>query len=273
MFSMQEIGARISTLRKQQNMTQMELADRLGISFQAVSNWERGNTMPDIAKLPELAELFGVSIDELFGKPAPILHAALNNTLAEYVQEAKPALEELAETAPILKPEQIGEAFENMSIEEDEDSVSPDEDHVPPDEDDEEALSSLAPFLPTAVLDELAEKRIAAGKPMSSLIPFISSAACEKLARMTYQRDGIDGLQNSGLIPFLPENALEEIAQVELEQHGIKGISPFAPFLCTAYLDKLAQQIIVRDGLSAILPIVPFLSSDFLSQYAKQRWK
>ena len=42
MFSMEKIGIRISTLRKQQNMTQMELADRLGISFQAVSNWERG---------------------------------------------------------------------------------------------------------------------------------------------------------------------------------------------------------------------------------------
>ena len=41
MFSMQEIGIRISALRKQQNRTQMELADRLGISFQAVSNWER----------------------------------------------------------------------------------------------------------------------------------------------------------------------------------------------------------------------------------------
>ena len=39
-------------------MTQMELADRMGISFQVVSNWERGNSMPDISKLPELAEIF-----------------------------------------------------------------------------------------------------------------------------------------------------------------------------------------------------------------------
>lgn len=45
-------------------MTQMELADKLDISFQAVSNWERGNTMPDISKFPELAEIFHISVDE-----------------------------------------------------------------------------------------------------------------------------------------------------------------------------------------------------------------
>lgn len=45
-FNMDQIGRKISNLRREQNMTQMELADKLGISFQAVSNWERGNTMP-----------------------------------------------------------------------------------------------------------------------------------------------------------------------------------------------------------------------------------
>lgn len=42
MFSMQEIGKRILNLRKDRNMTQMDLADQLGISYQAVSSWERG---------------------------------------------------------------------------------------------------------------------------------------------------------------------------------------------------------------------------------------
>lgn len=68
MFDTKEIGRKISEFRKVSNMTQMELADRLNISFQAVSNWERGNSMPDISKLPELAELFGISIDELLEK-------------------------------------------------------------------------------------------------------------------------------------------------------------------------------------------------------------
>ncbi len=67
MFDMKQTGKKITELRKKDNMTQMELADRLGISFQAVSNWERGNTMPDISKLPELADIFYISLDELLG--------------------------------------------------------------------------------------------------------------------------------------------------------------------------------------------------------------
>ena len=45
MFSMQEIGKRILNLRKDRNMTQMDLADQLGISYQAVSSWERGGSL------------------------------------------------------------------------------------------------------------------------------------------------------------------------------------------------------------------------------------
>ncbi|MBE6891016.1 MAG: helix-turn-helix domain-containing protein [Ruminococcaceae bacterium] len=67
MFDMKEIGARIARYRRQKNLTQMSLADNLGISFQAVSNWERGESMPDISKLGELSQVLGVSIDVLLG--------------------------------------------------------------------------------------------------------------------------------------------------------------------------------------------------------------
>ena len=65
MFDTRKVGKKIAELRKAKNMTQMELADAMGVSYQAVSNWERGNSMPDISKLPELAVIFGCSIDEL----------------------------------------------------------------------------------------------------------------------------------------------------------------------------------------------------------------
>ena len=45
MFDMKQIGKKITDLRKSHNMTQMELADKLAISFQAVSNWERGDSI------------------------------------------------------------------------------------------------------------------------------------------------------------------------------------------------------------------------------------
>ncbi len=77
MFNMTNVGIRISELRKAKNMTQMELADKMGISFQAVSNWERGNSMPDISKLPELAQLFGVTVDEILGEKSDLLDSAV----------------------------------------------------------------------------------------------------------------------------------------------------------------------------------------------------
>ena len=85
MFDTKEIGRKISEFRKVSNMTQMELADRLNISFQAVSNWERGNSMPDISKLPELAELFGISIDELLAKKSELITNIIEGDIEEFL--------------------------------------------------------------------------------------------------------------------------------------------------------------------------------------------
>ena len=60
------IGAKIKQLRSKAGLTQEQLAERLGISGQAVSKWETSVTMPDICLLPALAGELGVSIDELF---------------------------------------------------------------------------------------------------------------------------------------------------------------------------------------------------------------
>ena len=57
------IQKQIAMLRKRNNMTQAELAEKLSISYQAVSQWENGNTFPDITMLPEIAKIFNVSID------------------------------------------------------------------------------------------------------------------------------------------------------------------------------------------------------------------
>ncbi len=60
------IGNKIRELRKQQGITQEQLAESIGISFQAVSKWENNIALPDITLAPTLASYFGVSMDELF---------------------------------------------------------------------------------------------------------------------------------------------------------------------------------------------------------------
>ena len=59
------LGKRIATLRKENNLKQDDLAQKLNISPQAISKWENDLTCPDISILPDLSSILGVSIDEL----------------------------------------------------------------------------------------------------------------------------------------------------------------------------------------------------------------
>ena len=61
------IGANIYTLRKEKKITQAQLAEKLGVSEQAVSKWENNQCAPDISLFPIIADFFGVSIDRIFG--------------------------------------------------------------------------------------------------------------------------------------------------------------------------------------------------------------
>ena len=112
MFNMARIGANIMKARKAKGLTQMALADAMGISFQAVSNWERGQSCPDIAKLGELSHLLEVSIDELLGNERA---ARITRDLAE---DRTPDLkaEELVQVAPLLTEKQADRAASGHSL-------------------------------------------------------------------------------------------------------------------------------------------------------------
>ena len=112
-MNMQAIGKKISELRKQRDMTQVELADKLGVTYQAVSSWERGNSMPDIGKLPDISQVLNIQIDELLSNPkaAHIVNNVLNDG------DTTTDLASLVEMAPILKPSQMKELTKKSSKE------------------------------------------------------------------------------------------------------------------------------------------------------------
>ena len=64
---MNSIGNTIKYLRKAKGVTQEEMAQSLGITYQSISKWENNITLPDITMLPGIATYFGISMDELFG--------------------------------------------------------------------------------------------------------------------------------------------------------------------------------------------------------------
>jgi len=64
------LGATIACLRKEKGMTQADLAEKMGVTDKAVSKWERDLSCPDIGSVPKLAEILGVSLDELLQSSA-----------------------------------------------------------------------------------------------------------------------------------------------------------------------------------------------------------
>ncbi len=62
-----ELAKNICRYRKEKELTQEELARKLGVTFQAVSKWETAQTLPDITLLPGLSKILGISIDKLLG--------------------------------------------------------------------------------------------------------------------------------------------------------------------------------------------------------------
>lgn len=76
------LGKRIAALRREKGLKQDELAEKLGVSAQAVSKWENDQTCPDISLLPSLSKTLGVSVDELLSgkqESAPIVQVLPQN--------------------------------------------------------------------------------------------------------------------------------------------------------------------------------------------------
>ena len=264
MFDTVKVGRIISQKRKEHNMTQMQLADALGISFQAVSNWERGNSMPDISKLPELAELFGCSIEELLGGGAP---AGNVEKLAKGEGQGL-SLGEIAEVAPVLTPEVLDEAVESArrgetpsaacgdssllegaeeseeegfdeDIEEeiedgfDEDIEEEIEDEEDDEEDEEEPRRFHAFWKRTG---RGARAHIRDGKTVYIL-------GAEKSGEKRKDKDKCKRLKELVMLaPFLSSARLRELVE-ELRGEGytVSELVPLAPFLSEEDLDALAE--------------------------------
>lgn len=203
MFDMQKIGKKIVSFRKQKNMTQMELADRLGISFQAVSNWERGNSMPDISKLPELADIFEVSLDELLGEKSSLVEAAVEGKLEECMKDGDATEEEIKNVLPILKPKQIQNMAANA---------------------DAQSIHAFLPFLDEDDVAELAREAKENGQQFTMYLPFMDDEVIAEWAR----EDWKNGKNIAMYLPFMDEDDVADMAKEALQQgRNITGYLPF----------------------------------------------
>ncbi len=77
------IGENIRTHRRNLNLTQEQFAEKIGVSFQAVSRWENGTTYPDMELLPAIAKFFDISVDQLLGMPNETHEANAKETIEQ----------------------------------------------------------------------------------------------------------------------------------------------------------------------------------------------
>ena len=81
-------GNMVAALRKEKGMTQLELAEKMGVTDKAVSKWERDLSFPDVSSIPKLAEILGVTVDELMQVKAEFNEEPLKKKIDEIVDVA-----------------------------------------------------------------------------------------------------------------------------------------------------------------------------------------
>ena len=81
----QSFGAMIAAMRKEQGMTQLELAEKMGVTDKAVSKWERDLSFPDVNSIPRLAEIFDVTVDEIMQVKSDSKENGKANRISEIV--------------------------------------------------------------------------------------------------------------------------------------------------------------------------------------------
>ena len=109
---MNVVNTSIKDLRKKKNMTQDELAEKLNVTRQAVSNWENGKTQPDVETLTQLAEVFGVSVERIiYGREKKQWHFAIVNDPQKNVQNGIGLGSILAVVISYVKWQSIGWAI------------------------------------------------------------------------------------------------------------------------------------------------------------------
>lgn len=301
MFEMQEVGKKITAGRRAKGMTQMALADALGISYQAVSSWENGRTMPDISKLPEISEILGISVDELLGKEAPAVQAALAND-----KEVTLSPEDIAEAAPILPDERVEEMIETQMEPELQDvdfsAVQPLLPFLKRENCDQilrhlyergdyEHLRAVLTFAGKETIDEIFLRMVADGQNAKSILVFASREAQNDGFRLAVQKENWEMAKsfapfidrnvlaramleaeksgNGEMLPlyaFLQKADLSPIAWERYRNTGTAGLAKMRAFLSHETITEIARDSAIHHGLASIAPLRAFLSADALSQ-------
>lgn len=253
MFDTMKVAKEIREARIAKNMTQMNLADEMGVSYQAVSNWERGGSMPDIGKLEELCHILDLSLDQLLGVKRQVENVQKVMDYANGKGESL-SLEAIGDAAPLMKPDMIN--------------------HLTGDIQDEEVdlgeLCGIAPFVDKEVLSMLAARvrEVNLGE-LCGLAPFLEREMLGTLAERIDEEEMNLG-ELCGLAPFVDKEVLGMLA-ARVKEVSLGELCGLAPFLERDMLGVLAERIDEEEmDLGELCGLAPFLEKEVLGTLAEK---
>ena len=198
MFNSKKFGANIAALRIKQDMTQSKLADRLSVTGQTVSKYEQGRSFPEITILVSMAEIFGVTLDELIKEGNP------TETEATVLKSAA-----LKKDIPIdiIKDEAVSD------------------------------ILNIAPLLKPSLIDKIANGLGKHGIDISKIVELAEYINDESVIKLlenaTY--DTLDEKLLEKLIPLLNDDSkqliFQKILDGELDWHLLKTVLPYAKYM------------------------------------------
>jgi transcriptional regulator with XRE-family HTH domain len=268
MIEPRKTGAFISKLRRERDWTQLQLAERLSVTHQAVSRWETGDAFPDIGMLPVLAQTFGVTVDDLLNGVVSTTSNALlpvtaghvinelaqghMDSVAQMVKNDPEGFNAVLEAAPLTPPSMIKGVIEKME--------------GFPFKNDQ--IEELAPFLDKDVLLELLMARGGGldGELLTSLAPFLGEEELDHIVNQ--MMDGTVSMEHlAGLAPFLNRETLDRLVQSVSEEGPFKPehVVELAPFLSKETLSGLVDQF--EEGkieFDLVVELAPFIEKSRL---------
>ena len=250
MFDTMKIAGVIKQARIDKDMTQMQLADAMGVSYQAVSNWERGNSMPDISKLEDLCRALEITVEQLLGMETRTAEA-----VNKVIREEELTVEDLKEVAPVLQPKELKK---QMKTEKKRRKLKLD------------AIADLAPFLGRQELEELiADVEMVDLDGLEDIAHFLGQDALGRLV----ERLDVDALEDiEDIAPFLSRETLGKVVSRCKGAGNMETIANPAPFLGKEVLDKLVDDLIEAEfdpETTDLSDLYPFISKEAAGKLAK----
>lgn len=271
------IGKTIADYRKAANMTQSEVADKLGVTYQAVSKWERDESLPDITMLPKIADLFNISIDNLLRGSFEMKEEKEVETAKQIIEEAAVSETEkdndskeeidltetifseveqeiednlidvsglLEQLAPLMKPNQLDRVISKLG------KV-------------DKKLNKVYPFLKRERMDELIEMTPLDELELDELLPFLNSAQRDLLIKkIVLLEDVPKWLDLDELYPFLNSNQKTVLLSWLLAYDRFDLLDEFLPFSNAEQREKIIDEMIETGNLNYVSDTYPYINKE-----------